>query len=111
MKKRILITLCAILAVAVVLGFLQMLVVPKYISNPEGLLTEEYYSEAEGHDVIFIGDCEVYESVVPAILWEKYGISSYVRGRAQQLTWQSYYLLEDTFRYEKPRAVVFNDLR
>ena len=110
MKKRIIITVCAILAVAVILGLLQALVVPKYTSNAEGLLTGEYYAEAEGHDVIFVGDCEVYESFIPAVLWEKYGISSYVRGNAQQLTWQSYYILEDTFRYETPKAVVFNVL-
>ncbi len=93
-----------------VLGFLQALVVPKYIQNPEGLLTGEYYSEAGEHDVIFVGDCEVYESFVPAVLWEKHGISSYVRGSAQQLVWQSYHILRETFEYEKPRAVVFNVL-
>ena len=110
MKKRIIIGVCALLVIALLLVFLQALVTPKYISNPEGLLSGEYYAEAGGHDVIFVGDCEVYESFIPAVLWEKHGISSYVRGSAQQLVWQSYYLLEDTFRYEKPSAVVFNVL-
>ena len=110
MKKRILIAVCAVLLLSVLLGLLQALVVPKYRENPEGALTEEYYDEAGGHDVLFIGDCEVYESIVPAILWEEYGISSYVRGSGQQLVWQSYYLLEDSLRYEKPQAVVFNVL-
>ncbi len=110
MKKRIIIGVCSVVIIALLLGLLQALVVPKYISNPEGLLVGEYYSEAGGHDVIFVGDCEVYESFVPAVLWEKYGISSYVRGSAQQLVWQSYYILEETFEYEKPRAVVFNVL-
>lgn len=110
MKKRIMIGVCAVLVIALCLGLLQALVIPKYISNPEGLLTSEYYAEAGGHDVIFVGDCEVYESFIPAVLWEKYGISSYVRGSAQQLVWQSYYLLEDTFKYETPEVVVFNVL-
>ena len=110
MKKRILIAVCAILLLAVLLGFLQALVVPKYRENPEGALTGEYYSQAGGHDVLFIGDCEVYESIVPATLWKEHGISSYVRGSAQQLVWQSYYLLEETLRYEQPKAVVFNVL-
>ncbi len=60
--------------------------------------------------MLFIGDCEVYESFVPAILWEEYGISSYVRGGAQQLVWHSYYMLEDALRYEIPQVVVFNVL-
>lgn len=86
---------------------------PKYITaSPEGSLTEEYYaSVAETHhDVLFIGDCEVYESFVPAVLWEEYGISAYVRGGAQQLVWHSYYMLEDALRYETPEIVVYNVL-
>ncbi len=110
MKKRILISVCALLMLALILWFVQLLVIPKYRDNPEGALIGEYYAEAGGHDVIFVGDCEVYESLVPATLWEEYGISSYIRGSAQQLTWQSYYLLEETLRYETPKAVVFNVL-
>lgn len=110
MKKRICITLAAVILVCLVLTFAQMLVMPKYIDNPEGALIAEYYAEAGNHDVIFVGDCEVYESFVPAVLWQEYGIRSYVRGSAQQLVWQSYYLLEETFRYEKPKAVVYNVL-
>ncbi len=110
MKKRIIAGICAVTATVLVLALLQLLVMPKYSDNPEGLLTHEYYDEAGEHDVIFVGDCEVYESFIPAVLWENYGISSYVRGSAQQLAWQSYYILEDTFRYETPRAVVYNVL-
>lgn len=86
---------------------------PKYISaSPEGSLTAEYYDHVKEteHDLLFVGDCEVYESFVPAVLWETYGISSYVRGSAQQLIWQSYYMLEDALRYETPKIVVFNVL-
>ncbi|MBE6530645.1 MAG: SGNH/GDSL hydrolase family protein [Ruminococcaceae bacterium] len=108
MKKRIFVAVSAILVICVLLTFLGALVIPKYTDNKEGALVGEYYAEAGGHDVLFIGDCEVYESIVPAVLWEKYGINSYVRGSAQQLVWQSYYLLEDTLRYEKPKAVVYN---
>lgn len=110
MKKRIIICVCAVLVTALLLVLFQALVVPKYVDNPEGLLTGEYYGEAGGHDVVFVGDCEVYESFIPAVLWEKHNISSFVRGSAQQLTWQSYYLLEDTFRHETPKVVVFNVL-
>ncbi len=110
MKKRIIVGVCTLLLLALLLVLLQALLMPKYIQNPEGLLTGEYYAEAGGHDVIFVGDCEVYESFIPAVLWEKYGISSFVRGSAQQLVWQSYHLLEETFEYETPKVVVFNVL-
>ncbi len=93
------------------LFLLQRLVTPKYAGDiVEGALISEYYAEAKDHDLIFIGDCEVYENFSPKVLWEEYGVNSFIRGSAQQLIWQSYYLLEETLHYETPRAVVFNVL-
>lgn len=111
MKKKIVINVGAFLVVLLVLFLLQRLLMPKYVSEiREGSLIEEYYDDVKDHDVVFIGDCEVYENFSPITLWEKYGITSYIRGSAQQLMWQSYYLLEETLKYEKPKAVVFNVL-
>lgn len=99
------------IVICVSLFFLQKLLQPKYMSNVvEGRLIAEYYEEEKDHDVIFIGDCEVYENFSPKVLWEEFGVNSYIRGSAQQLIWQSYYLLEDTLRYEKPDVVIFNIL-
>lgn len=106
--------LCIVIALAILAAIpavLTPILMPKYLTvSKEGSLTEEYYaSVAEtNHDVIFVGDCEIFESFVPAILWEEYGISAYLRGGAQQLVWHSYYMLEDALRYETPKAVVFN---
>jgi len=108
MKKKIFIGIAAILIIVMLLFVLQMLVTPKYAANIEGGLTGEYYEDAGDHDVIFIGDCETYESFVPSVLWQEYGITSYVRGNPQQLVWHSYYILEETLKYEIPKAVVFN---
>lgn len=96
----------------VLLWLAQCLLVPKYTSDdiPEGALISEYYQSAGGHDVLFVGDCEVYENFSPVTLWEKYGISSYIRGSAQQLIWQSYYMLAEMLEYEKPQVVVYNVL-
>ena len=88
---------------------LQRLVMPKYADGIlEGAFIREYYDETTSHDVVMVGDCEVYENFSPVALWRDYGITSYIRGSAQQLIWQSYYLLEDTLRYEKPKVVVYN---
>lgn len=111
MKKKLLINLTALLFLIVFLVLLQELLMPKYISEiHEGNLVEEYYDEVKDHDVIFIGDCEVFSNVSPIKLWEEYGITSFIRGSAQQLIWQSYYLLEEMLTYEKPKVVVFNVL-
>jgi hypothetical protein len=82
---------------------------PKYaLGTVEGAFIAEYYGEKKDHDVIFIGDCEVYENFSPITLWRDYGINSYIRGSAEQYIFQSYYLLEDTLRYETPKVVIFN---
>ena len=111
-KLKIVVSCIAIVLVtAMILGFAQALVVPKYMSSSqEGNLVSEYYNETTPHDVLFIGDCEVYECFTPPTLWEEYGITSYIRGSAQQLAWHSYYLLEESLKKEQPKVVVFNVL-
>lgn len=108
-SKRIIAIAVTIVSVGVLLWLLQLLLMPKYMAEiKEGALIPEYYNEPKNHDVIFVGDCEVYENITPVTLWEKYGISSYIRGSAQQLIWQSYFILRDTYRYETPKVVVYN---
>ena len=101
----------AVTALIVLSGLflLQRLLMPKYVDGVvEGAFVAEYYRENKDHDVIFVGDCEVYENFSPVVLWQEYGVNSYIRGSAEQYIWQSYYLLEDTLRYETPDVVVFN---
>lgn len=88
---------------------IQRLVVPKYAVNlVEGSMTSEYYEEESSHQIIFIGDCEVYSNFSPITLFNNYGYTSYIRGNSQQLIWQSYHLLRETFEFEKPEIVIFN---
>ena len=100
-----------VLIIAVLLGF-QRLVEPKYVSELiEGSYTGEYYAEKEDHQVLMVGDCELYENFSPLTLWKNYGITSYIRGNAQQLAWHSYYLLKEALdRGAKPEVVVFSVL-
>lgn len=110
-KKKIVFAIVVIGSFVGSFWFFQRLLMPKYMGNVvDGALIAEYYQEKSPHEVIFIGDCEVYENISPIILWEEYGITSYIRGSAQQLIWQSYYLLEETLKIEKPKVVVWNVL-
>ena len=109
--KKILTTAAVVLFIVSTLWLLQRLVVPKYMGDVvEGNFIAEYYDEEKDHDVIFLGDCEVYENFSPLVLWEEYGINAYIRGTAQQLVNQSYYVLEDTLKHETPDVVVFSVL-
>lgn len=110
-KRKKLVKILVTAAVACgVLYLLQRLLVPKYVDGVvEGAFIAEYYQEKnKDFDVIFVGDCEVYENFSPITLWREYGIHSYIRGSAQQYIWQSYYILEDTLQDHTPAAVIFN---
>ncbi len=111
-RSRKVFTVCvSAVFILATLYLLQKLLVPKYMTGiVEGAMIAEYYDEKHDHDVVFIGDCEVYENFTPALLWEEYGIHSYIRGSAQQLIWQSYYLMEETLKYETPEVIIFNIL-
>lgn len=112
-KKRGLRIFVSALIIILSLLFLQRLLTPKYVDDVvEGAFIKEFYNEEHKQDLnlIFIGDCEVYSNFSPVTLWQEYGINSYIRGSADQYVWQSYYILEDTLKYVKPEAVVFNVL-
>lgn len=107
--KSILSVLAVLLVFVLILDFFNRLLTPKYATElVEGSMIAQYYEEAENHDVIFIGDCEVYSNFSPIEMYRQQGITAYVRGTSQQLIWQSYYILKETLKYETPKVVVFN---
>lgn len=108
--RQLITALLSAVAVIALIYLAQRLLIPKYVDDiVEGGMVSEYYDEKDkSFDVIFIGDCEVYENFSPVTLWENYGINSYIRGSAEQYIFQSYYMLEDTLRYSRPEVVVFN---
>ena len=109
MVKKI-IKIIAILAIALTLFYLlNKLLMPKYMTDlVEGSMISQYYNEEKNHEVIFVGDCEVYANFSPMVLYQEQGITSYIRGSSQQMIWQSYYILKETLKYEVPKVVVFN---
>ncbi|MDE5588015.1 MAG: SGNH/GDSL hydrolase family protein [Acetatifactor sp.] len=112
MKKRgktILSTGAVLVVFCIAFVLISRLLRPKYMTDlEEGSFISQYYREAGGHDVIFLGDCEVYANYSPMELYRNYGITAYIRGTPQQLVWMSYYIAEETFRYETPQVLVFN---
>lgn len=108
MKKAIRISLILIIFIGCFI-LLNMLLQPKYATSLiEGSMIAQYYDESKDHEVIFIGDCELYANFSPMVMYESAGIKAYVRGSSQQMIWQSYYILKETLKYEKPKIVIFN---
>ncbi len=77
-------------------------------ANPEAFLLREYLeaTDAATDEVLFVGDCEVYEAFSPVTLYQEYGIVSRVCGTPQQLIWHTWAILEEAFRRSSPRVVV-----
>lgn len=110
MKKKRWIGAVAVFIVLTValLTLAQALLVPHdKAANPEAFLAEDYFdADVSLDEVLFLGDCEVYESFSPVTMWQEYGISSRVCGTPQQLMWHSYAILEEAFERSSPRVVV-----
>lgn len=106
-KKKILPALAFLLTLALLLGGAQALLVPHDpISNPEGALIGEFSDGFGSQDVLFLGDCEVYESFSTVTLWQEYGIDAWSCGSPQQLMWHSYAMLQQAFSVGSPSVVV-----
>ena len=117
-KKRnfrpLIAVISAVLILVLLLGFFTRLVQPKYMTDlVEGSMVSQFYQESHDHDVIFLGDSQIYAQFSPMEIYRQTGIVSYLRASPQQLIWHSYYLLKETLHYETPKAVVLsvNSLR
>lgn len=84
------------------LGQLLMPVRTVYGSDWEAYLQED----RDSIDILFFGSSLVYCDVIPAILWEETGLTSYVMAGPEQTIPTSYYYAAEAFRTQSPRLVV-----
>ena len=54
-----------------------------------------YAEEKNSLDFVFVGSSQMFTSVVPAVLWEEYGITSYDFGANEQPMYLSYYYIKE----------------
>lgn len=67
---------------------------------------EGFYAEEKNSlDFVFVGSSQMFTSVVPAVLWEEYGITSYDFGANEQPMYLSYYYIKEALKYQKPKAI------
>ena len=68
---------------------------------------EGFYAEEKNSlDFVFIGSSQMFTTVVPAVLWEEYGITSYDFGANEQPMYVSYYYIKEALKYQNPKAIV-----
>lgn len=70
-------------------------------------MVHSYYElEPDTLDVLCLGSSHLYYGFYPNVLWEEYGITSYVMGSPQQTVATSYLLLKEALQYQKPEVVL-----
>ena len=67
-----------------------------------GILAEEKNTI----DVLVLGDSLCQSGISPLNMWEEQGITSYVCGQTAQRIWESYYMLKQVLKKQKPNVVV-----
>ena len=67
-----------------------------------------YTKECQDIDVLVVGSSHAYCSIIPDVLQDEYGYSSYVLGSGRLSTWYGYYYLVEALKYAKPKLVVFD---
>lgn len=72
-----------------------------------GATWETYRQEPRNSvDVLYFGSSLVYCNVVPSVIWEESGITSYVMAGPEQTIPISYYYIRETCRTQNPKAIV-----
>ena len=70
---------------------------------------QSYYKQNKNTvDVLFLGSSKIYCQIDTGILWDEYGMSSFDLGGAEAPTWNSYYMLEEALKTQKPKVILYD---
>ena len=112
MKTTIKRIICVVLFVALIARSLavgSIAVIPKVNLKEAGMKDATAFgiiSEPKNTiDAVFVGDSEVYRSIMPLRIWEDYGITSYVCSTPAQRLYYSLEFLEKAFETQCPKYV------
>ena len=71
-------------------------------------VSEYYELEDETVDVLILGSSQAFCNINPVVLWEDYGISSYVLAGSAQPMWNTYYYLKEALKTQTPKLIVLD---
>jgi hypothetical protein len=69
-------------------------------------VTKFYEQEDNSVDVLILGSSHAYQSFNTGILWEDYGMASYVLSGSAQPMWNTYYYLKEALKTQTPKLIV-----
>lgn len=105
MKKTIMRMLCFAVILFIVLNGVNKVLKVKYGDGIYGL-TKFYQLEDNTVDVLILGSSHAFENLNTGILWDDYGMASYVLAGSMQPLWNTYYYLKEALKTQKPELIV-----
>lgn len=105
MKKTIIRIACFIFLLLVALNTANHIFKVKYGDGIYGL-TKFYELEDNSVDVLILGSSHAFENFNTGVLWDKYGMASYVLAGSIQPMWNTYYYLREALKSQKPELIV-----
>lgn len=105
MKKTIARIVCFIFLLLVVLNTVNRIFKVKYGDGIYGL-TKFYELEDNTVDVLVLGSSHAFENFNTGVLWDKYGMASYVLAGSIQPMWNTYYYLKEALKTQRPELIV-----
>lgn len=106
-KSAIRITCFLLLLACVMSGVNQVLSLKDYDGAYGTQVVTVFYGQEENSiDVLILGSSHAYESFNTGVLWEEYGMASYVLAGPHQPMWNTYYYLKEALKTQKPELIV-----
>lgn len=105
MKKAILKILCFLILLIMALNYANNVLKVKYDDGIYGL-TKFYELEENSIDVLILGSSHAFQNFNTGVLWEKYGIASFVLGGSAQPLWNTYYYLKEALKTQTPQLII-----
>ena len=103
--KNIIRAAAFVLLVAILLHTWVIWFIPKH--HDGNRMMETFYAQPENSiDVLVVGSSHTFIDVNTGMLWEDFGIPSFVIGGSLQPFWNSYYFIKEALDYQHPRMIV-----
>ena len=105
MKKSLLKIICFSGILVSVLIYMNSVFMFKYGDGIYGL-KKFYEQDSDTVDLLILGSSHAFESFNTGILWDEFGISSFVLAGSEQPMWNTYYYLKEALKTQKPKLVI-----
>lgn len=103
--KNIVRILCFCMLLGLVLWKTDSVLAVKYGDGIYGM-TRFYQLDNETVDVLILGSSHAFEDVNTGVLWEQYGMASYVLAGSVQPMWNTYYYLKEALKTQTPQLII-----